>query len=348
MLLVGLYLLAEYGAFAILRYRTFATAIYTQYTLGFDAQAASVLTLVLCLIGVILLMGESRRRTLVAPGPRVGPARRARPASAGRRHWPCWRSLTLSRWPSACRWARSSTGWCRAAPPRCRPRRCGGTTVRSLTLGGVAAAVATALALPVAMSRCATPATTSNGVERVAFLDRALPGVAIGLTLVTVAVHHLRPAVPDHDAARGRLRDALLPARPRGGARRGRARPAGARGRGPIAGGVAPARACGASRCRWSSPGWPRPPPWCGCRPPPSSRPPCCCGPPAWRRSPHVLGVHDGPGIRRRRPLRGHHDRRVRAPRPAARPPRPVVVIVIVVAGTPHGVTPTQVDIPHR
>ena len=134
-----------------------------------------------------------------------------------------------------------------------------GTTVQSLTLGGVAAAVATALALPVAVLTVRHPSTTSNGVERVAFLDRALPGVAIGLTLVTVAVHHLEPALPDHHAARGGVRHPLLPPRPRGGARRGRAGPAGARGRGPVARARRPSTSCAASRCRWSSPAWPRP-----------------------------------------------------------------------------------------
>lgn len=46
-LLVGLYLLGEYGAFAMLRYTTFATASYTSYQTGFDATSAGVLTLVL-------------------------------------------------------------------------------------------------------------------------------------------------------------------------------------------------------------------------------------------------------------------------------------------------------------
>ncbi len=40
--------------------------------------------------------GRVAGRTLVAPGPRVGPAPGARPASAGPCRWPCWRS-----WPSA-------------------------------------------------------------------------------------------------------------------------------------------------------------------------------------------------------------------------------------------------------
>jgi iron(III) transport system permease protein len=192
MLLVGLYLLAEYGAFAILRFRTFATAIYTQYTLGFDAQAASILTLVLCLIGVILLMGESRVGRSSHPGRESGrpPARtrlgRAMPLALLALLALCALAIGVPV-GSIVYWmvSRSST----TLPPA----SVWGTTVQSLTLGGVAAAVATALALPVAILTVRHPSTTSNGVERVAFLDRALPGVAIGLTLVTVAVHHLQP-----------------------------------------------------------------------------------------------------------------------------------------------------------
>jgi iron(III) transport system permease protein len=179
MLLVGLYLLAEYGAFAILRFRTFATAIYTQYTLGFDAQAASILTLVLCLIGVILLMGESRVGRSSHPGRESGrpPARtrlgRAMPLALLALLALCALAIGVPV-GSIVYWmlSRSST----TLPPA----SVWGTTVQSLTLGGVAAAVATALALPVAILTVRHPSTTSNGV-------------AIGLTLVTVAVHHLQP-----------------------------------------------------------------------------------------------------------------------------------------------------------
>ncbi|WP_188272501.1 ABC transporter permease subunit, partial [Streptomyces sp. CBMA152] len=70
-LLVSLYLLGEYGAFAMLRYTTFATAIFTEYKLGFDAASASLLTLVLVLLALLLVGLDAwagRRGRVTRPG----------------------------------------------------------------------------------------------------------------------------------------------------------------------------------------------------------------------------------------------------------------------------------------
>ncbi|MCU1367810.1 MAG: hypothetical protein JWN39_3449 [Ilumatobacteraceae bacterium] len=192
MLLVGLYLLAEYGAFAILRYRTFATAIYTQYRLGFDGNAASVLTMVLCLIGVVLLTAESRIGRVGHPGRETG-----RPAYRARLGWTM--PLAVLAILVLCALAigvpvGSIIYWMvRGSSTTLPPASVFTTAVRSLGLGAVAAGVATALALPVAVLSVRHPSKFASTVERTAYLDRALPGIAIGLTFVTLTVHHLRP-----------------------------------------------------------------------------------------------------------------------------------------------------------
>ncbi len=191
-LLIGMYLLAEYGAFAILRYRTFATAIYTQYTVGFDAHAASVLTLVLCLIGLVLLLGESRVGRIAHPGSESGrPPARARLGPAQP-----FAFLALSALCGAGIGVPvgSIIYWMvRGSSTTLPSAGIYGITARSLGLGAVAALVATALALPIAVLSVRHRGRLSWAVERSAFLDRALPGIAIGLTLVTIAVHHFRP-----------------------------------------------------------------------------------------------------------------------------------------------------------
>ncbi|MCU1396110.1 MAG: hypothetical protein JWM34_4538 [Ilumatobacteraceae bacterium] len=192
MLLVGLYLLAEYGAFAILRYRTFATAIYTQYRLGFDGNAASVLTLVLCFIGVVLLMGESRIGRSGRPGRESG-----RPAHRARLGW--GKPFAVVGVIGLCALAigvpvGSIIYWMiRGSSTTLPPASVLSTAVRSLGLGAIAAIVATLLALPVAVMSVRHPGRFSAAVERTAYLDRALPGIAVGLTLVTLTVHHLHP-----------------------------------------------------------------------------------------------------------------------------------------------------------
>ena len=192
MLLVGLYLLAEYGAFAILQFQTFATAIFTQYSLGFDTQTASLLTLVLCGIGMILLVGESR----LGHDPRPGRATGRPPVRVHLGHAMVPTFLALA---ALCVLAvgvpvGSIAYWMiRGSSTTLPPASVWQTTLQSLSLGGVAALVATALALPVAIMSVRHQDAVSSGVQRIAFIDRALPGIAIGLTLVTVTVRHFNP-----------------------------------------------------------------------------------------------------------------------------------------------------------
>jgi iron(III) transport system permease protein len=84
-ILVGLVVLAEFGAFEILGYQTLTTEIYNEFQVGFNEPAACALSLILVLLGAMLLASEGsvRGRGRVS---RVGAgaASRARPARLGR------------------------------------------------------------------------------------------------------------------------------------------------------------------------------------------------------------------------------------------------------------------------
>ena len=90
MLLVAVHMLSEYGAFAMLRFQTFTTAIYDEYKLSFDGAAASMLASVLVLLCLVLLVAElggARARALRAGRLRLRPAAGAgppRPRPVGR------------------------------------------------------------------------------------------------------------------------------------------------------------------------------------------------------------------------------------------------------------------------
>ncbi len=75
-LLVTLALLAEYGAFEIVQYRTFTVEIFTEFKLGFDTVAACALSLVLVALSVAALGGELSL---------AGRGRAGRPAGPGAR-----------------------------------------------------------------------------------------------------------------------------------------------------------------------------------------------------------------------------------------------------------------------
>jgi iron(III) transport system permease protein len=194
-LIVSLYLLAEYGAFAILRCQTFATEIFTEYSLRFNGQTASLFSLILCLLGVGLLLGEYRLR---------GRARRVRSGAGGR-------AAPLVRLGKGAPVALLAIGlvillglgvplgsivyWIVRNPATTLPSASVlSATLQTLWLAGIAAVVTTVLALPVALLTVRHPGRLSDLVERSSYLVRALPGIAIGLTFVTVAVQHF-PAI---------------------------------------------------------------------------------------------------------------------------------------------------------
>src|SRR5471032_2069458 len=62
MLLVALGVLSEFGAFTLLRFRTFTTQIYAEYRTSFDGGGASLLACLLIVICLIVLAFEFRVR----------------------------------------------------------------------------------------------------------------------------------------------------------------------------------------------------------------------------------------------------------------------------------------------
>ncbi len=113
-LLVGLHLLAEYGAFAMLRFDTFTTAIFSQYRSTFTGPAASMLAgvLVLCCLGLLLPESLARGHARYARLGRGAPRPVALMPLGG---MPLWLLLPRSRSsgsPSGCRWSRASCAGC--------------------------------------------------------------------------------------------------------------------------------------------------------------------------------------------------------------------------------------------
>ena len=82
-LMVLLGLLAEYGAFEILRFQTFTTEIFTEFNLGINPAAASALSLVLVVLSLLVIGTEMMLTRSVA-------MRAGRPAGGVRRYRLGW------------------------------------------------------------------------------------------------------------------------------------------------------------------------------------------------------------------------------------------------------------------
>ena len=183
--LVSLVLLAEYGAFEILGYQTFTTEIFTEYQVSFNLPSASALVLVLVVLGLVVLGLESSARgtgRVVRIGPQV--QRMTQPHRLGRATLPVLGGffvlvgLALGVPIGSCIYWTLEGG----------AHAIGGVSLLDATwhtalYSGAAAAVATLMALPVALLAVRNPGSAGRLLERSTFLVLAMPGIVIAFTL---------------------------------------------------------------------------------------------------------------------------------------------------------------------
>ncbi|MCY7394731.1 MAG: iron ABC transporter permease [Nocardioides sp.] len=189
-LLVGLHLLAEYGALQLLNYPTLTTAILQQYGTAFNGPAATLLALVLVafclgLLSLELLLRGRRPRYRVGSGAtrqvtRLGLGRGA-PAVVALLVGFAALSLgvpllSLLRWLLRGSSSALEVGELGAAA---------GTTIGLAVAGGLLATVA---ALPVAWLAVRHRGWLTTLVERSTYTTSAMPGIVVALALVTVSI----------------------------------------------------------------------------------------------------------------------------------------------------------------
>jgi iron(III) transport system permease protein len=186
-LLVGLHILAEFGALQMIGYETFTTVILVQFQSTFNGAAAVMLAGVLVACSLLFVTLE-----LLARGgaryARVG-AGAARPAVPVR--------LDLARWPvvallsglltvavgvpayAVARWWSYDTGI---------DSELIAALFSTLRFGLIGAAVTTLAALPLAWLAVRRRNVTSAALEQCAYLTSSLPGVVVALALITLTV----------------------------------------------------------------------------------------------------------------------------------------------------------------
>jgi iron(III) transport system permease protein len=194
-LIIGLHLLSEYGAFALIRFDTFTTAIVDQFRSTFNGPAANALAGVLVLCCLVLLVGESGAR---------GGARYARIGGGAAR--PVQRSRLGAWYPvaylflgvlvllsvavplaSVGRWLVS--GGIAAWSDRYLLTALGQT----IGYGLVGALVTCLLAFPVALLAVRFPGRVARILESINYVTSSLPGLVTALAFVTVAIRLVQP-----------------------------------------------------------------------------------------------------------------------------------------------------------
>lgn len=183
-LLVGLYVLRDFGAVSILRFTTFTRAIYLHYQSSIDRSAAALLSLVLIMITVGFLVAEQRFRRSAAENPYTA-VRPVELVRLGR-----WQILALTAiiltvvfgliLPTAVLFYWLVRGL--AAGEQL------GTWVSplvgSVSVSGLAAILTILAALPVAILSVRRKNLPTKVLEKWSYLGYAVPGIVVALALV--------------------------------------------------------------------------------------------------------------------------------------------------------------------
>lgn len=194
-LLIGVHLLAEFGAFAMVRFDTFTVAIFQQFQVTFDGAAGSMLAGVLVLLCLVLLVAEASARGH-ARFSRIGAGapRSATPIRLGRNMLPAQAGLvalavlalgvpvwTIIRWL----WIGGADVWVLDDIATAFGQTIG--------LAAIAAVLTTVLAFPVAWVAVRSSGVLARVVEGANYVTSSLPGIVTALALVTVTIHAARP-----------------------------------------------------------------------------------------------------------------------------------------------------------
>ncbi|GAC1491539.1 MAG: iron ABC transporter permease [Pseudarthrobacter sp.] len=189
-LLVALHLLAEYGAFAMIRFDTFTTAIMVQYRSTFNGTAGNMLASVLVFFCLILLVVEARGRG-TARYARIGSGAQAKALRLPLHAYQLPAQVALVALTALAfglplffvlRWiaAGGSAVWTAS--------EFGPALLATLGYGLAGAVVTTAVAFPMAFLAVRRPNWFSKSLELSNYVTSSLPGIVVGLAFVTVSI----------------------------------------------------------------------------------------------------------------------------------------------------------------
>ena len=200
MLLVTLDVLAEFGAFSLLRFRTFTTQIFAEYRTGFNGAGASLLSAVLIFLCLLCLLAELKVRGGARYGrlgrgtrravTRYGLGRAKIPVLAG---FLLLIALTLGLPLGMVLFWLTQHSSAASTPVAPAPLLLLAATANSLGLGLAGAALTTLIALPLGFLATRHRGPLVTFLERAAYLAQGVPGIVIALAIVSLTVHALRP-----------------------------------------------------------------------------------------------------------------------------------------------------------
>jgi iron(III) transport system permease protein len=192
-LLVCLVMLAEYGAFEIVGYRTFTTEIFAEFQTAYNLPAASALSLVLVALSLVVVGADFRLRGRVPVARAGGQAQRITPpVRLGKAKLPVLLGFVTLIGLALGVPVGSSIYW---MVHRTHAAFTGvsmlAATGHTVAYAAAAGAIATIGALPLAILSVRRPGRGVSLLERGTILVLGMPGVVTALALVYLVSHYI-------------------------------------------------------------------------------------------------------------------------------------------------------------
>lgn len=191
-LLVALVMLAEYGAFEILGYRTFTTEIFTEFHVAFNLSGACALSLVLVALSIVIVGGDLRLRSRGQVARTGSHAQRiAKRHDLGRATIPVLLGFVLLVGLAIGVPVGAAIYWMlQGGAPAITGVSLGSATAHTALYAAGAGALATIAALPLALLSVRHAGKLSHLLERSTLLVLAMPGIVTALALSYFVEHY--------------------------------------------------------------------------------------------------------------------------------------------------------------
>lgn len=187
-LVVGLYVLGDFGAVALMRYEVFSYAIFTQYSGAFDRIYAAWLSLMLMGVTVVFVLMEAQLRGKRYARVGKGAARVAVPVPLGRYRPLVWVFIAIVVAISLGLPALVLTYWMSVGGFAIDFSEVWQAFMRTALAAIPAALISTLLALPIVYLTVRFPSPFSSLVERLTYMGYAVPPLAFALSMVFFAL----------------------------------------------------------------------------------------------------------------------------------------------------------------
>jgi len=190
-ILISLYVLSDFGAIAMLRYVTFTAAIYYQRA-GFDIPSASVLSLVLILLTMVILWIESFTRKKNKFYQTSNTYKEPETLSLGKFKYATL-AFVISVFTVAVVLPITVLVYWTVigASMGTIDERFFGYAWNSIKVSGLAALLCMALATPVIYLKSRHPSIISQTIDKLSYAGYALPGVIVALGMVFIFNNHI-------------------------------------------------------------------------------------------------------------------------------------------------------------